>query len=218
MKSLGLATRGRRDNPTRIQRENEARILRAAEELFALYGYRGAVLDHIAEKAGISKPNLLYYFGSKKELYQRVLENTVEMWVEPLDAFDDKHEPLEAFENYIRVKMEYSRTRPFASKVWANELISGAPHIGPYLEERLKPLIDERSRRIKKWIRQGKMDKIDPYHLFFTIWAATQTYADFNVQTAAVLGKPALSDKDFENATETILTLVLKGAGIRGKD
>lgn len=204
----------RRGKPTRIQEKNEALILRAAEETFALYGYRGAVIERIAEKAGISKPNLLYYFRSKKSLYQRVLEDTAEMWLVPLERFDAHGEPADAFENYIRIKVEYSRTRPFASKLWANELISGAPNIAPYLQSRLKSLIEEKSAAVENWIAQGKMDPIDPRHLFFLIWASTQTYADFGVQAAAVLGKSRLTKADFETGAETIIAVVLKGAGI----
>lgn len=205
----------RRQGPaTRIQRINEARILEAAEEIFALNGYRGAVLERIAERAGISKPNLLYYFKSKKILYQEVLEHTVETWLVPLDALEESDEPAEAFERYIRVKVGYSRSHPFASKVWANELIHGATHISRYLKKRLKPLIDEKARVIERWIEQGKMDPIDPYHLFFIIWAATQTYADFGEQAAIVKGKKQLTKPDFDTAADTITAIVLKGTGM----
>ncbi len=206
----------RQGPPTRIQRINEARILEAAEEIFALNGYSGAVLERIAERAGISKPNLLYYFKSKKILYQEVLEHTVETWLVPLEEIEESDEPAEAFERYIRIKVEYSRTHPFASKVWANELIHGAPHIGRYLKRRLQPLIDEKARIIEHWIKQGKMDPIDPYHLFFIIWAATQTYADFGEQAAIVKGKKQLTKADFDTAADTITAIVLKGTGMVG--
>lgn len=199
---------------TRIQQINQARILDAAEEIFALNGFRGAVLERIAERAGISKANLLYYFKSKEILYQAVLKHTVESWLVPLEALDEADEPAAAFERYIRIKVDLSRTHPFASKVWANELIHGAPHIGQYLKQRLKPLIDEKARVIEGWIKQGKMAPVDPYHLFFIIWAATQTYADFGDQAAIVKGKKHLTRRDFDEAADTITTIILKGAGM----
>ena len=209
----------RRQGPaTRIQKINEARILEAAEEVFAFAGYQGAVLERIAEKAGISKPNLLYYFESKEVLYQEVLEHTVETWLVPLDALEETDNPAEAFERYIRIKVGYSRRHPFASKVWANELIHGAPHISHYLRRRLKPLMEEKTRIIEQWIAQGKMDPIDPYHLFFIIWAATQTYADFGDQAAIVKGKKQLTKSDFDAAADTITAIVLKGTGMVGAD
>lgn len=199
---------------TRIQKINQARILDAAEEIFALNGFRGAVLERIAERAGISKANLLYYFKSKKVLYEAVLQNTIETWLVPLEALDAANEPAAAFEAYIRSKIDHSYTHPMASKVWANELIHGAPHIGQYLKRRLKPLIDEKARVIEGWIKQGKMAPVDPYHLFFIIWAATQTYADFGNQAAIVKGKAQLTRQDFDEAAETITTIILKGAGM----
>lgn len=199
---------------TRIQQVNQARILEAAEEIFALNGYRGAVLESIAGRAGISKANLLYYFKSKKALYRAVLEHTVESWIVPLEALDEADEPADAFERYIRIKVDLSRAHPFASKVWANELIHGAPHISQYLKRRLKPLMDEKTGIIRRWIEQGKMAPVDPHHLFFIIWAATQTYADFGDQAAIVKGKPRLTKRDFDEAADTITTIILKGAGM----
>ncbi|MFQ5533596.1 MAG: TetR family transcriptional regulator C-terminal domain-containing protein [Sphingomonadales bacterium] len=215
MSQTGRQTQNHRSRPTRIQEQNQARILEAAEEIFAMHGYSGAVIERIAERAGISKPNLLYYFESKKSLYLKVLEHTVNMWMVPLQALDEAEEPAVAFERYIRIKIDYSRSRPFASKVWANELISGAPHIGPYLQRRLKPLVDDKVRAIRRWIDQGKMDPIDPYHLFILIWAATQTYADFGEQAALVTGKKRLTRRDFDQAADTIVSVILKGAGMK---
>lgn len=199
---------------TRIQQINQARILDAAEEVFAHNGFRGAVLERIAERAGISKANLLYYFKSKKILYEAVLQHTVETWLVPLEALDAADEPAAAFERYIRIKIEHSRLHPLASKVWANELIHGAPHIGQYLKRRLKPLIDEKAGIIEGWIKQGKMAPVDPYHLFFIIWAATQTYADFGNQVAIVKGKTQLTRQDFDDAADTVTTIILKGTGM----
>jgi TetR/AcrR family transcriptional regulator len=55
---------------------------------------------------------------------------------------------------------------------------------------------------------------VDPVHLFFTIWAATQTYADFDVQVRAVLGRPELSPQDHARATEHVVSLILRGCGL----
>lgn len=132
----------------------------------------------------------------------------------PLEAIEETDDPAEAFERYIRIKVDYSRTHPYASKLWANELIHGAPHIGRYLKRRLKPLIDQKARIIERWIEQGKMDPVDPYHLFFVIWAATQTYADFADQAAIVKGKKKLTKADFDAAADTITKIVLHGTGM----
>ena len=67
------------------------------------------------------------------------------------------------------------------------------------------------------------MAPVDSTHLFFTIWAATQTYADFDVQVRAVLGRDELTSRDHARATEHVVSLILRGwsaimfaQGIRG--
>jgi hypothetical protein len=54
---------------TRIQRKNTGLILKAALEIFSIHGYSGATLEEISKKSGLSKPNILYYFKSKKEIH-----------------------------------------------------------------------------------------------------------------------------------------------------
>jgi TetR/AcrR family transcriptional regulator len=58
------------------------------------------------------------------------------------------------------------------------------------------------------------MAAVDSTHLFFTIWAATQTYADFDVQVRAVLGRSELTPRDHERATEHVVALLLRGCGL----
>jgi TetR/AcrR family transcriptional regulator len=126
----------------------------------------------------------------------------------------DRH-PADALSGYVRAKMAHSRNRPHASRIFAGELLRGAPRIAPYLGLELRRRVAGLSRVIEAWIAAGLMDSVHPAHLLFSIWAMTQTYADFDVQIRAVLGKIALDDVEFATATETIVTLVLKGCSIR---
>ncbi len=79
---------------SRIQHQNQAVILKAALEVFSAYGYRGTTVDQIAVKAGLSKPNLLYYFKRKEDIYVAVLEHTLEEWLKPLRMLDVGGDPL----------------------------------------------------------------------------------------------------------------------------
>ncbi len=63
---------------TRGGEANIERILDAALAIFAMDGFAGARIDAIAERAGLSKPNLLYYFRTKADLYLAVLRRTLE--------------------------------------------------------------------------------------------------------------------------------------------
>jgi TetR/AcrR family transcriptional regulator len=172
---------------TRIQRKNRKALLDAALEVFSRHGFRGATVDRIAERAGMSKPNLLYYFPSKEAIYLAVLEDTLEEWLQPLAELDPAGDPIEEIGRYIDAKLEMSRMRPEASKLFANEILHGAPAIGSFLRGPLKELVDEKAAVISGWIEAGHLAPVDPYHLIFMIWAVTQHYADFDVQVRAVL-------------------------------
>lgn len=198
-----------------IRRENVARILAAAEAVFATKGFSGATTAEIAERAGIPKANLHYYFRTKQALYRAVLDDILKLWLDATSSIVAEAEPAAALRAYVEAKVAYSRTRPFASKVFANELLHGAPAVKGFLGGAMKRLVDDKASVIEGWIAAGKLKPIDPHHLFFVLWAATQTYADFDAQIAAVLGKKSLGAADFDRAAETVSTLVLRGLGLR---
>jgi len=195
---------------TRIQTKNRKVILDAALEVFSAHGFRGSTIDTIAEKAGLSKPNLLYYFRSKQAIYVAVLEDTLEFWLEPLAALDPAGDPLAEIGRYIITKLEMSRRRPAASRLFANEILHGAPAIGAFLNGPLKELVEREAAVISGWVAEGKLTPVEPRHLIMMIWAVTQHYADFDAQVQAVLG-PAASKKRFEAAKEAALAVLLEG-------
>lgn len=194
---------------TRIQLRNRKAILDAALEVFARSGFRGATIDRIAERAGLSKPNLLYYFGSKDAIYRAVLEDTLAEWLQPLQDLDPAGDPLEEIGRYIVAKLEMSRTRPEASKLFANEILHGAPAIGDFLRGPMKALIDEKAAIIESWIAAGRLAPVDPRHLIMMIWATTQHYADFDVQVRAVLGEDEA--QRFDDASRMLGNLFFEG-------
>lgn len=198
----------------RTRRINEAKILEAAEAVFAEAGYNGASMQAIAERAGLPKANLHYYFGTKETLYRTLLARILDMWVEAFDHIEPDRDPADALAAYLRDKMTWSRTRPLASKVFANEIVHGAQQIESYLSDKLRRTVDQKSAVIRGWIADGRMAEVDPRHLFFLLWAATQTYADFDTQVSAVLGRSELSAGDWDEATAAVTRVVLRGCGL----
>jgi len=173
---------------TRIQREKREVILAAALEAFAEDGLRGATLEKIADKAGMSKPHVVYYFGSKDAIYTDLLQSLLEVWVQPLRDLSEDADPLAAILTYMRRKLRMSQEMPRESKMFATEILHGAPRMRQQLSGDLKSLVDEKAALIARWSAEGKIAKIDPHHLIFSIWAMTQHYADFDIQVEAVLG------------------------------
>nr|WP_038144456.1 TetR family transcriptional regulator C-terminal domain-containing protein [Thioclava atlantica] len=171
-----------------MQKVNRKKILDAALEVFSAQGFRGATLDQIAAEAGLSKPNVLYYFPSKEAIHAALLAGLLDIWLAPLRAMDPQGEPRDEIMSYMRRKLEMSREMPRESRLFANEVLQGAPRIGDGLSTDLKALVDDKAAVIRDWIAQGKLAPVDPHHLIFSIWALTQHYADFDVQVRAVLG------------------------------
>jgi TetR/AcrR family transcriptional regulator len=196
---------------TRIQREKQDVILDAALNVFSVHGFRGATIDQIAEAAGMSKPNLLYYFASKEEIHKRLLDGMLDLWLDPLREMDADGDPIPELRSYIRRKLEMARDFPRESRLFANEMLQGAPHAIDVLEGPLKQLVDSKARVLEIWMEQGKITRTDPYHLIFSIWATTQHYADFDVQVRSVLGKDRGGDGRFEDAARYLENLFMDG-------
>jgi len=196
---------------TRIQEEKEEVILEAALEVFSVSGFRGTTIDQISEAAGMSKPNLLYYFRTKEAIHRQLIDRVLSTWLEPLRAFDAAGDPAAEIRSYIRRKLEMARDFPRESRLFANEILQGAPHIEDELKGPLKDLVDEKADVIRAWSKAGKIRSCDPYHLIFSIWSTTQHYADFDVQVRAVLGQDQDGEDRFEDAARFLEGLFLEG-------
>ncbi|MEM6940173.1 MAG: TetR family transcriptional regulator C-terminal domain-containing protein [Pseudomonadota bacterium] len=170
--------------PSRIQQRNRTAILEAALDVFSQHGYRGATLDQIAVQAGLSKPNLLYYFDGKEDIHVTLLSQLMETWLDPLVTMDAQGNPVDEILAYVQRKLDMARDLPRESRLFAGEILQGAPRLRSELEGHLKPLFDEKCAVIQAWVDAGQLPQIDPRHLVFTIWASTQHYADFALQVS----------------------------------
>jgi TetR/AcrR family transcriptional regulator len=172
---------------TRIQARNQETILEAALDVFSNHGFRGATLDQIADLAGLSKPNLLYYFASKDAIYAALLTGLLETWLDPLRAMEPDGDPVQELLGYVRRKLELSRDYPRESRLFANEILQGAPRMQAAITGDLAALVAEKSVILTTWMDRGLIARLHPVHLIFSIWALTQHYADFDFQVRAVL-------------------------------
>lgn len=173
--------------PSRIQMRNRSLILDAALDVFSAHGYRGATLDQIADAAGLSKPNILYYFNGKEEIHVTLLNQLMETWLDPLVEMDAAGDPMTELLDYVQRKLDMSRDLPRESRLFAGEILQGAPRMLPHLRADLKPLFEEKCAVIQTWMDDGKLAQVDPRHLVFSIWATTQHYADFDSQVRVLL-------------------------------
>ena len=194
---------------SRIRKQKTGQILEAALDVFSRYGFRGSTLDQIAARAGISKPNLLYYFSSKEEIHVAVLTRLLDAWLAPLKDIDPDGDPVAEVCRYVRRKLEMARDYPRESRLFANEIIQGAPVINEFLRVELKQLVDEAAAILDMWSRSGRIAPINARHLIFSIWATTQHYADFEAQVRIVLGSGGIAFDDAADHLETMYRRVL---------
>lgn len=189
----------------------ELDILAVAKRLFAQRGYGGVSLDHIAKAVGASKQNLLYYFPSKEALYRRVLHGVLDVWLSYMDALSQRpNDPEQALREYIAGKLRFSREHPDDSRVYANEVISGAPIFATEIAERVIPALQADVAIFNRWAERGLCRQVDGRHLMVLLWASTQVYADWSSQISLVLGKKELDEADFAAAEGLIVEMVLR--------
>ena len=94
------------------------------------------------------------------------------------------------------------------------EVISGAQLYGAQIQSRVVPLLRKDIEVFEKWISAGKVAPINATHLLFAIWAMTQSYADFSAQMALVLNRKQLTKKDFDDAEQVIVDMVLAAISV----
>ena len=199
----------------RIRQAQEAAILRAAEQVFARHGFAGATMQAIADAAACPKSTVHYYFSTKEALHRAVLDDILATWLEGTEALVPEADPREALTQYLRHKMALAFARPDASRVFANELLHEAPQLSTALRQDLHTLVREKAAVIDGWIAAGRMAPVDSTHLFFSLWAMTQTYADFEVQVASVLGTPRpLAEAEQARAMAHVEQFVLRACGL----
>jgi TetR/AcrR family transcriptional regulator len=196
----------------------KAIILNAACEKFANNGYAGTKIADIAKSINLPKANIYYYFDSKETLYRSVLDSFIQPLLMATQPFDEYDHPGAALTDYIKLKIQISKNHPFASRVFANEILHGAPSLPKDIIDQLTQQTSNSTAKLQQWIDRGMMDNINPLHLLFSLWASTQTYADFNWQICLHLKTDTISEDDFTDATDTLIKIVLKGCGITAQE
>lgn len=205
---------GRSYRPGRIRERNREAILQAAEQEFALHGYKGTTIQNIAERAGLPKSNVLYYFSNKKRMYSAMFDDILLRWNKVFSEIKPDDDPATALETFIRTKVNMSQQYPLASRLFAMEIIQGAPFLLDHLRTNMREWVRGRASVIQHWIDEGRMAPVDPVQLIFLIWSSTQHYADFQVQILMVENKAEYEPRDFEHAADFLVDVILRGCGL----
>jgi TetR/AcrR family transcriptional regulator len=197
-----------------IRTRNSLQILDAAQAEFVLHGFKGTSMQSIADRAELPKANIHYYFKNKANLYQAVLEEIMFAWNVVLEDMNEESDPAEVLSKFIHTKMQLSYSNPNGSKIFAMEIIQGAPHLIEHIRTDMRTWFKEKAQVIQSWIDQGKMRDVNPMHLIFMIWSTTQHYADFNTQVLEVMNRREYDDEEIASITEFLTGMILRGLEI----
>lgn len=214
LSSLSSGQKKGRVRSGRIRERNREQILAAAEKEFSNKGFGATTVQQIADRAGLPKSNVLYYFSNKKRMYYALMDGIMGRWNDVFSNVRPEDDPATTLAGFIQVKMEMSRTHPLASRLFAMEIIQGAPVLKGYLSTSMRDWVRERATVIQQWIDAGRMGNVDPVQLIHLIWSSTQHYADFEVQILAIEDKNAYTKKDFKHAAEFLTQVILRGCGL----
>ena len=196
----------------RSRPEIQDAIRQAAIEEFALHGLRGATTQSIAERARLSKAQLHYYIESKETLYVELLQMVVSEWSR--ESFNERDgDPARVLASYVKRKLEFSFRQPLLSKMFANELISGAEVLHSILTQP-RTRAGQAIQTLTRWIEEGKIRQLDPWLFLMHIWAVTQHYADFDVQVRFMMRLRAGEALDQARITREVVAFVLHGCGL----
>ena len=209
---FGALDHALRPTVTSIRQRNQQLILKAASKEFSVTGFDATQTRDIAERAGLPKANLYYYFRSKENLYAQVLLSFVEPLLKASAALRESDDPVVGLRAYIHARIRIIQENPHSSKVFSHELLFGGKH----LPEECKNLLQAEAQRnvdcLRSWIDRGLLAPADPEHLMLFIWSATRTYTNLGWQMSLITDTQQPDDADYQCAAATITRMVLSGA------
>ena len=198
-------------------RDSQERILGAIREAaiaeFSRHGFKGASTKAIAERAGLTKPQLHYYISSKEELYEELLYSVLNGWSGAFIFDSNSDDPKKVLSSYVRKKLDYALDNPGLSRIFTTEVLGGGRNLGKYWPVAVKST-QQKVDLINRWIAEGRMRKVDAKVLLMQIWGMTQHYADYGVQVHIMLGLAPDEPIDREPIVRELTSFVLLGCGL----
>jgi len=174
-------------------------ILDAARDEFALHGLGGARMDRIAERAGVNKRLIYYYFESKERLFLAVLELVYEgIRSEEQQLNLTQVEPTEAIRRLIAFTWNYSLEHPEFQTLLNSENLHRARHLkqSTKIPAMHSPLLQTLADVLERGRRSGVFRAgVDPVQLYISIAGLSYFYLG-NVHTlSTIFNRPLLGAK-----------------------
>jgi AcrR family transcriptional regulator len=193
-----------RDSAPAEERQRDAdrsqgAILAAARDEFAEYGLGGARVDRIAERAGVNKRLIYYYFEDKEKLFEAVLEQAY------LDIREEERKlhlldlpPAEALRKLVEFTWNYYLAHPEFLTLLNSANLHKARHLAESKRARElnSPLIEMLAEILERGRKEGAFrGGVDPVQLYVSIAALSYFYLSNNYTLSAIFGRDLMSTK-----------------------
>ena len=178
---------------------SQATILAAARGEFAEFGLGGARMDRIAERAGLNKRLIYYYFDDKEQLFRAVLEQAyhdIREEERKLNLLDLK--PADAVRKLVEFTWNYYLDHPeFLTLLNSANLHRGRHLVGSEKARQMNsPLVEMLGEILERGRRDGSLrGGIDPVQLYVSIAGLAYFYLGNNHTLSAIFGRDLMSAK-----------------------
>ncbi len=155
--------------------EVRSRILSAAEAVFAERGYAGATTREIAERAGLGKRMLFYYFPTKDAVYRAVLERIIAGLLAIYEHTRGEPGPV-GLADGVEAITQFTAANLPAMKVWLREIIDDGPYLPDLTRRFLAPLYEQAGAGVARNMASGAFRSGDPRHALVSVGGVTLFY------------------------------------------
>jgi AcrR family transcriptional regulator len=190
-----------------------AKILQAALREFSERGLPAASTDDIAERCGVNKRMIYYYFDSKEGLYLAALESVYEKLVALEKEIEIEHlDPPAAIEAIINLKIDYYVANPDFISFLSMENFYKARHLrkSKKLAMFKSPLTDVIARILERGQRSGQFrNDVEPVNFYVSICGLCIMYFTNQYTLGVIFGRKMTRDDNIQRHKRTVIDIVL---------
>jgi len=188
-------------------------ILRAAMAEFAENGYGGARIEAIAERAGVNKKLIYYYFAAKDELFTAVLEQTyADIRAAEQALHLEASDPVQAIRTLVAFTWRHYLEHPEFLALLNSENMHRAGHLkrSGRIRQMNSPLIETLAAIVERGRRDGSFrDGVDPLQLYVSIAGLAYFYLSNNHTLSAIFGRSLMTAAALDERHAHITAVVL---------
>ena len=156
-----------------IENASAIKLLQAAGELFSSRHFNGVSIKEIAALSGVNSALISYYFGGKRNLYQSVLNQQADIFIELIDSINAKKlSPSDKLRSYVEGISAIQKHNPQRITLIYRELLTPSTFCDNFVKNRLYKIHRYVADIVAEGVADGSIKKdVQPTHAAFTIEA-----------------------------------------------